>query len=891
MTTIRDQRNETLADLRAAVDGDRGLLCAALGLRPDGGRWFCHACQSDGVPHADGDLSVEAGFRCHRCGWKGDGLDLVRLVKSCDFPTAVVFARNVYGIPVNKDVLAHGVTRAMLELNSTKPTKTGHKPGKTHPTLDAAVKAACWSVGKKRGKPHHEATRWPYNDGDANAIAYVIRFEPDDGAHDDLGKPEKTFMPVHAVNGGWKVGDPPGKWPLFRKRELLADDGIVFVNEGEGKALHGTNIGLLCTASAHGADSPNMTDWTPLAGRDVAILPDRDRAGRRYAEAVAGLCHATGARTIKIVELPGLPPKGDLADFVALRSGQEPTAIRAEIERMAESAAAWTPSKRETPRELPHVEGNGPLDPIGAARVGTPFALTDLGNAERLCAWHGDVIRWDTARRMWRVWDGRRWSVDSSLKVNALAAETARKIREEAAAAPKGEHKPDLGMELFCWAVKSEFRNRLAAMIEVAKAQPGIAVAGYAWDVDPWALNVANGTLDLRTGTLRLHNRADLLTKLAPVEYRSGYRDERLERFLHDATGNDEDVIAFLQVVAGYTLTGLTVEEILLLIYGPEAAGKTTFLEMLRASMGDYAATIQADLLVKHRSTNGAGSPSPEIARLDNIRLAAGSECEQGRELAEALAKNLTGGETITARHLQAEFFDFVPRFKLWLALNHCPKVSADDGAIWRRIVRIGFEHTVPPERQDKTLKPYLRDPAGGAPAVLAWAVEGCLRWQRDGLHVPDAVKRSTSAYRQESDPLATFMEDCLRFTPAAWTPWKDILTTYNEHAAEMGIGERYRVSPKRIQDRLRAQDCKSGRRYSGRGWAGVEIQDGWKSGEHAGHDAHDSSCGFLSMKDQAEEEYRSGVIADMPDMHPAVRPVPVAVQPDCLEGFADEYR
>jgi putative DNA primase/helicase len=480
------------------------------------------------------------------------------------------------------------------------------------------------------------------------------------------------------------------------------------------------------------------------------------------------------------------------------------------------------------------------LAPIEAARAGTPYPMTDLGNAERLVAYHGDAVRWDVARKVWRAWDGRRWAVDSALQVQRRASDAVRRIRKEATAAPSntGTGK-DTGAALFAHAVKSESRDRLAAMIEVAKSLPGIAVAAADLDADPWVLNVLNGTLDLRTGTLRPHDRADLITKLAPVEYRPGCRCERLERFLASACGGDPALVAFLQVVAGYTLTGDTSEEKLFLVYGPEASGKTTFLEMLRAALGEYARTVQADLLTKARDSRGGGAASPELAALAGARMAAGSEMEQGRELAEALAKNLTGGEHITARHLYAEHFDFAPQFKLWLALNHLPRVSADDGAIWRRILRIGFEHTVPAGQRDKTLKPYLRDPNGGAPAVLAWAVEGCLRWQREGLVIPEAVSRSTSAYRAESDPLATFMEDALVFNPDAWTPWGDVWAAYNEHAAENGTPERYRVAPKRLQERLRGRGCESAKRYAGRGWSGVELAEGWKTPDHGGHGGH----------------------------------------------------
>lgn len=835
--------------LRSAMDADRAALCCALGILADGARFLCPFCQSDGQRHADGDFSIEAGFRCFKCGWHGDGFKLIRAMRDCDFRAAVEFAGGVYR------VCDQAPTRPRSNRKVTQK--------KTHPTIDAAVRAAAWKCEEDTGYKWTETRRDVYRDAEGREVAAVIRFDRADGTTNGQGKPVKTFRPVHAVADGWRTGDPPGKWPLFMLPELLACDHPVYVAEGEKAACAGRKIGLTFTTSAHGGDSPEKTDWTPLAGRDVVLCPDNDPKGQKYVNTVAAI--VTGLEnpaSVRILNLPSLPKKGDIADFCASRKDQAPDAIRAAVEQLTEAARAYVATKTQRADADRGRRGDKtPIDPVHAARSGKPFAMTDLGNAERLVALHGNDIRWDAARKVWRVWDGRRWALDSALRANALAAKTARNIRQEAAAAPSGSgNGHDTGQDLFKHAVKSESRDRLAAILEVAKSQPGVAASADAFDSDPWLLNVQNGTLDLRTGRLRLHDRADLLTKLAPVEYHPDSRCERLEKFFRDVTNGDEDLLAFLQVLAGYTLTGDTSEEKIFLLHGPEASGKTTFLEMLRSCLGEYAATIQAELLTKRRNGNGASAPTPELARLAGVRLAAGSEMEQGRDMAEALAKNLSGGEAITARHLHAEFFDFLPQFKLWLALNHCPKVSADDGAIWRRILRIGFAHSVPPDRLDTTLKPYLRNPKGGAPAFFAWAVRGCLRWQREGLSVPQAVVRSTNAYREESDPLAAFIQECVLLSDGgAWETWADLWQGYSEHAEQNGIPERLRATQRQLQDRLKARGCSRKRRHEGHGWLGVALAEEWKAGERDPVTSRDPFSEKSSTKRDSREECRNG--------------------------------
>lgn len=307
-----------LEQLRAALDGDRKRLCDALGLRPHGTRYFCPQCQADGARHKDGDFSIKAGFRCHKCGLSGDGFDIVRLVKGCDFPAAVEFVRDLYAMPAERPA----------------NDATTRRAPKVYPTLDGAARAACWVVGKQSGGEWQETRRDLYRDATGRELAAVLRF-------DNAECTAKDYRPARVEGEGWALGDPRGLWPLFNLPAILATGGTVYLCEGEKASAAGTAAGLLCTCTAHGAQSPAKTDFAPLAGRDVVILPDNDAPGREYAASVARLATDAGAASVRIVELPGLPPKGDLVEFLA--AGNDAVTVAS----LAAAAPVWTPPGAE----------------------------------------------------------------------------------------------------------------------------------------------------------------------------------------------------------------------------------------------------------------------------------------------------------------------------------------------------------------------------------------------------------------------------------------------------------------------------------------------------------------------------------------------------------------
>jgi len=464
-------------------------------------------------------------------------------------------------------------------------------------------------------------------------------------------------------------------------------------------------------------------------------------------------------------------------------------------------------------------------DSGGAAITHRPpnegYNLTDMGNAQRLIAQHGKDLRYCHVSKTWYVWTGVRWATDQTGEVHRRAKNTVRQIYREASDEPDDERRKALAK----WARTSESEARLKAMISLAESEPGVPVLPADLDADPWLLNCQNGTLDLRNGQLKPHCREDLITKVTPVHYDLEAHSDLWEHFLDDVTGGDEELQAFLARAVGYSLVGAPSEEKLFFIHGPTAAGKSTFVEAIKATLGDYALTADFETFIKR--TMVTGSPRNDIARLAGARLVASIEVDEGKRLAEGLVKTITGGDTVTARFMYKEAFEFVPQFTLWLCANHAPRLSDVDDAMWRRILRVPFECVVPVDKRDPAVKQTLRDPKRSGAAILAWAVRGCLDWQAHGLNVPTSVEEATENYRAQQDPLGPFIEECCVLSPVAYVPSRDLRNAYECWARDRG--ERA-LRGREFTDRLRERGCKPSQviRINGnpkRCWVGIGLQ------------------------------------------------------------------
>lgn len=403
-------------------------------------------------------------------------------------------------------------------------------------------------------------------------------------------------------------------------------------------------------------------------------------------------------------------------------------------------------------------------DPARAEIVEHPgrYMNTDMGNADRFADRFGDVVRYCPPWSKWLVWDGRRWAVDELVRVEQYADATVRGIIDSARRLPEGT---DGRVDLLKHGVASQKASRIRAVLELGRARDGIPVKPDQLDVAHRRLNVLNGTLDLNTFAgsgfeLLAHNKADLCTKLAPVEYDPDARCERWRKFLVEVFDGDGDLIEYVQRAVGYSLTGDTSAQVFFLLWGSGENGKTKFLETLRALLGDhniggYAQQAPPETFIERRGQQGIPN---DVARLKGARFVTAVETAENRRLDEALVKRITGGDHITARFLRAEFFEFEPHFKVWLATNHRPTIKGTDHAIWRRIrllpFNVSFAETKDPDLGDK-LKAEL-------PGILNWALSG---WREFLLgsqleDPPAAVVAATAEYRQEEDVFGRFLDE-----------------------------------------------------------------------------------------------------------------------------------
>ena len=614
--------------------------------------------------------------------------------------------------------------------------------------------------------------KWDYCDAAGNLIAVVYRYDPPGG--------KKEFRPWDAKR---RKMAPPDPRPLYNQPGMVSADQVVLV-EGEKCAQVLIDIGICATTAMHGANAPiEKTDWSPLVGKAVLIWPDKDKPGWEYADRAAQAILTAGAASCHILYPPEDAPVGwDVAD--AHGEGFEVAGFIV-----------------HGPRIQMHRIGDepGPESDTSAGEEtvwGTEDALA-LSFTRR---YHQDW-RYVAAWGKWLVWDGQRWRSEDTLAATDL-------VRHVCRHASVKSSNPKI-------AAKLAAASTVSGVERLARADRRHAATTDEWDADQWLLNTPGGVIDLRHGRMRPHDRLDRMTKITTATPRGDCPIWR--QFLDEVTGGDKTLQTYLQRMVGYALTGSTREHALFFLYGTGANGKSVFVNTLATILGDYATNAPMDTFMETRTDR---HPT-DMAGLRGARFVAAIETEQGRRWAESKVKNLTGGDKISARFMRQDFFEFFPQFKLFVAGNHKPAIRNIDEAMKRRLHLIPFTVTIPPERRDKHLQQKLLAERDG---ILAWALDGCLAWQRLGrLEPPQQVMDATEEYFEAEDALGRWLdENCVR-VPNAKSLTAELFNDWKQWAEAAGefIG-----SQRRFSDLLMTRGLEKWRNGVGiRGFQGIGLK------------------------------------------------------------------
>lgn len=447
---------------------------------------------------------------------------------------------------------------------------------------------------------------------------------------------------------------------------------------------------------------------------------------------------------------------------------------------------------------------------------------------------HGKQLRYVGQWNKWLTFDGISWDFDHKLQVytyartflHGIAVEMQdsiykcliNDIHPDLSPAKKEEATIDARAKARSKTSSIQSSNTVHNIVCLSRYDRRIASGVEQWDADPWMLNTPGGTIDLKTGESRKHRPTDYIRKRTSVAPNHKMQPTKWLTFLTQIMRGDEEMVRYLQKVFGYCLVGETKEHQMYFAYGTGANGKGVTLNTMRSLLGGYGLEAAIETFI----VNDTARHPTELADLHGARLVTCGEVDEGQRWAEARIKMLTGGDPVKARFMRQDFFQYTPQFKLFLAGNHKPRLANVDEAIERRFRLIPFTVTIPKPERDTDLAKKLREEW---PAILAWAIDGCLAWQAEGLDAPGPVATATKSYLNQEDAISSWYNDCCE--PAdRFTPMKDLFDSWHDWAREGGepVGTK-RILSRHLEDREPILKIRKANRNTGMGFHGLALK------------------------------------------------------------------
>ncbi|MEG0775046.1 phage/plasmid primase, P4 family [Clostridium sp.] len=467
-------------------------------------------------------------------------------------------------------------------------------------------------------------------------------------------------------------------------------------------------------------------------------------------------------------------------------------------------------NRNEPERVYKYRNEEGKVDLLG-------FNFSEVGNAKRLLALHGKNLRYQALTKRWYLWGGTHWEVDETLKIELLAKDVLERLQKAASGIDTREESGSkFKQRVMNFIMASESDNKIKSMINQCKNEEEIAVTKM--DQEIYKINTVNGTVNLKEGTVEAHNREDLITKVLPFNYNKEATCENWLKFLDKIFLGDKGLIDFIQKSIGYSLTGDTSQQCYYICHGRGANGKSTFLNTIREIMGEYSEVLnELSIAYSEFATRG---PREDIAKLASRRFVVVPELNEGRVLDDALLKSLTGENAYAVRHNYGREFQLRPEFKLWISSNEIPEIKSTSEGTWRRIRLIPFFYKFSEEERDeyfyeKHLKPELE-------GIFAWAIEGCLKWQSEGIKIPEKVILASKEYKEGMDLIGRFIDECCTLNESAETAAGVLYSAYVSWCKNVGEEQ---ISQMKFSLKLAGKGFKKNKRTHANTFSGIELK------------------------------------------------------------------
>jgi P4 family phage/plasmid primase-like protien len=407
---------------------------------------------------------------------------------------------------------------------------------------------------------------------------------------------------------------------------------------------------------------------------------------------------------------------------------------------------------------------------------------TDYGNGLRLRDFAGNDIRYIPEMNRWYVWDGKRWKEDNGNAIDHKIIDMVVEMQRQAANLPRTDDDKNERAAALKYSIKMENNKQIKETREGAQKVRELEIKPDALDSNNYLLNTLTGTVDLENNVLKYHEREDYITHLIEHEIDPEPPTVWL-KFLDEIFKEDAELIHYMQKSVGYSLTGDVSEDVIWFLYGSGRNGKSTFLNVLRNIFGEYAETLRAESLMAEKRS---GRASPDVVKLKGKRFVTSSEGEDNQKLAEGKIKNMTGGDPMTGSFLFQNEITFMPTHHVFFATNHKPRINGTEDGIWRRIKLIPFDYRVPKSKIDKHLEDKLMEEA---PKILAWAIQGCAAWRKEGLDPePKRVQQATNEYKSESDIVGLFIKDLMEEDETGKALYKETYARFRDWCIENGL-------------------------------------------------------------------------------------------------------